>query len=831
MKTKLSVLSMALLPSLAMASIQIENTKEPAFKSDSIIVVYKDNASALQKREARQLVLGKISDLNKDEIDDKFRNINGGRMANYKLSGISAKDAIAKLKNHPAVKYAEPDYIVKAQVTPNDPSYDSLWGLHNEGQTGGTADADIDAPEAWEISTGSSDVIVAVIDTGVDYSHPDLAANMWVNPGEIAGDGLDNDGNGYIDDVHGINAINSSGDPMDDNAHGTHVAGTIGAVGNNNEGVVGVNHEVSIIGCKFLDGAGSGSTSDAIECLNYMVTLKNSGVNVRLTNNSWGGGGSSQAMQDAISANEAADILFIAAAGNSSVDNDSSPHYPSSYENEGVLSVASTTHTDSMSSFSNYGLTSTDLGAPGSSILSTVPGGGYDSFSGTSMATPHVAGAAALVLSVNPDLTHLELKDILMTSGDDNAAMNGTTVSGKRLNVNNALDAADPTPGFKFSVTPVNTTVIAGESAVYTFEVGSIAEWNGDVTLSLDASLETATLSDTTVSPGDTFTLTVDTTSETQWGSYDFTVTGTSGELVKEKTVGLYVYPQGLTDFTYANNTPVDIPDNTPEGITSVISIPDDITVFGSSTYVNITHTWIGDLVVTLTSPAGTTATLHSNAGGSDDNIDQSFASAAFNGESAAGDWTLHVSDHAGQDTGSLNNWALTVTGVGEVLPAAPEADFTAEVDGLQATFTDASTDNNNDITTWAWDFGDGASSSDMNPVHTYAQAGSYEVALTVTDAEGQSDTKVMMVTVTDVVIELDVKRAYKTRLGRMRVDIVWAGSSADMVDIYRNGEKIDTVENNGIYRDRERRVTENTFVYKVCESSGACSEEVTVNF
>ncbi|QBJ64796.1 S8 family serine peptidase [Pseudoalteromonas sp. DL-6] len=833
MKTKLSIITLALLPCLAAAKLPDVNstTQKVTASNDSIIVKYKKNASPEMRKQARSLVRAKISDLNSDEVDDNFTSLFSGRLAKFKVSGMSAKEAIERLKSHQAIEYVEPDYRVSIAATPNDPRFEDLWGLNNEGQTGGTADADIDAPEAWSISTGSRDVVVGVIDTGVDYSHPDLAANVWVNSGEIAGDGIDNDGNGYVDDVHGINAITDAGDPMDDEGHGTHVSGTIGASGNNGVGIVGVNHDVSIAGCKFLAADGTGSTSGAIKCIDYMVGLKNSGVNLRVLNNSWGGGGYSQALADAITASEEADILFVAAAGNDAVDNDVNPHYPSNYENDNVLSIASTDSRDNMSGFSQWGLTSVDMGAPGSAILSTIPGGGYASYSGTSMATPHVAGAAALVLSVNPDLTTLELKELLMSSGDANAALNGKTVAGTRLNVNQALIDADPTPGFKLSVSPVSQQATVGDTVTYTFTIGSIAQWDGDVSLALAADLADASLSATTARPGDEVVLTVATNSETQWGNYDFTVTATTDEQVKEQTVSLMLQPAGLNDFTYTSDESVAIPDNSPEGASSVITVADDLTIFGTTADVDISHTWSGDLVLTLISAQGNEVTLQSNEGGSADDIVKAFTSSAFNGEVATGDWTLHVEDTAGSDTGTINGWSLTFSAIGEVSPQPPRAGFDVDTQGLTATFVDTSRDANDDISQWSWDFGDGATSTDANPVHAYAESGSYEVELTVTDSENNSDTFTQTVVVSDVEIELSLKRANKSRLDTMRVELNWEEVGAESLSLYRNGELVDTVSDNGRYRDYVRNATLPAYDYQLCVSENVCSNIITVSF
>jgi subtilisin family serine protease len=297
--------------------------------------------------------------------------------------GTSVASAVASLGGSFWVNYVEPDYTVRLATVPSDPQFSSLWGMNNTGQTGGTIDADIDAPEAWDLTTGSSSTIVAVIDTGVDYNHPDLAANIWTNPGEIPGDNRDNDGNGFVDDVHGYDFINSDGNPLDDQGHGTHVAGTIGAVANNGIGVAGINWNVQIMALKFLGADGSGSISDAIRALDYAVQM-----GAHISNNSYGDAEFSQAFADAIAAAGDVGHIFVAAAGNNSGNNDASPFYPASFDAANIISVAATDDNDRLASFSNYGVTSVDLAAPGVNILSTTPGNNYESFSGTSMASP-----------------------------------------------------------------------------------------------------------------------------------------------------------------------------------------------------------------------------------------------------------------------------------------------------------------------------------------------------------------------------------------------------------------------------------------------------------
>ena len=388
----------------------------------------------------------------------------------WKLSGsLSVEKILKQYRSNPIFEYIEPDYIVtkgtiSPQATfPNDPSFNQLWGLHNTGQSGGTPDADIDAPEAWDIQTGNPNLVIGVLDTGVDYNHQDLVGNIWTNPGEIANDGIDNDGNGYVDDIRGWDFAYNDNNPSDVHGHGTHVSGTIAGKGNNGVGVTGVAWNAKIMPLKFLNDQGSGSTSNAILAINY-ATAKG----VKLTNNSWGGGGFSQGLYNAINAAGQAGALFIAAAGNNSANADINPMYPAAYDLANIVSVASTTRTDSLSWFSNYGLTSVDLGAPGSDIYSLAPGGGYATLSGTSMASPHVAGAAALLWSQNPTWTAQQVKNTLMNTGDSIAALAGKTVSGKRLNVFNALAAAN-LPSVTVSVSPATVQEDGTTNLVYTF--------------------------------------------------------------------------------------------------------------------------------------------------------------------------------------------------------------------------------------------------------------------------------------------------------------------------------------------------------------------------
>ena len=333
--------------------------------------------------------------------------------------------------------------VLRSNLTPNDNYSGLLWGLSQQNNI------DIDAPEAWDISTGSSTTLVAVIDSGVDYNHPDLSPNIWTNPYEANGaPGVDDDGNGYIDDLHGINAITNSGDPMDDHGHGTHCSGTIGGVGNNGVGVTGVNWSVRIIGAKFLSASGSGYLFDAVKAINYVTDLKRRGFNIVLSNNSWGGGGYSQALYDAIQQARGAGILFVAAAGNSAQNTDVSSAYPAGYPISNVISVAAVDSSGNLASFSNYGAYSVDIAAPGVQILSTLPGNQYRYMSGTSMAAPHVSGALALLASTWSNLSADGLKELLLRNAVPLASLKDRVATGGMLNVYRMLlDAGSTPPG------------------------------------------------------------------------------------------------------------------------------------------------------------------------------------------------------------------------------------------------------------------------------------------------------------------------------------------------------------------------------------------------
>jgi subtilisin family serine protease len=430
--------------------------------ADELIVGFERDASATD----RERVAKKVATVDRHKV---IREPGKAAVDVFELRrGSSESRAIATLERDPAVAYAEPNWrVTKAEVS-SDTFYSDgrLWGMYGDTSPGRTNRFGSQAAETWASTlpgrTGSREVVVGVIDEGVMVNHPDLDANIWRNPRETAGDGVDNDGNGYLDDVNGWDFANNDGTVFDGrppadyttDEHGTHVSGTIGAE-SNGSGVVGVNWNVSIVSGKFL-GPNGGTTAAAIRAINYMTNLKTRyGVNVVATNNSWGGGGYSQGLHDAVIRAAKADILFIAAAGNEGRNNDVQASYPANYDTtratstqsaasyDAVISVAAIQSNGGRPAWSNYGRTQVDLGAPGAAINSTVPpdsgGTAYWAFDGTSMATPHVSGAAALYEATHPGATGLQIRNAILGSTVRTNSLVNRTVTQGRLNVSAAL--------------------------------------------------------------------------------------------------------------------------------------------------------------------------------------------------------------------------------------------------------------------------------------------------------------------------------------------------------------------------------------------------------
>lgn len=443
----------------------------PDYSSDRVIVRYKtDTMSATATLPSVMTIAN--AEVGASVVQD-FSSDGLTGMQVVQVKGGTVAQAVQDYNNNPNVLYAEPDYLISlppeqsehvaattddfaiaATRTPNDPEFSLLWGLQNTGQAPfyGKSGADIKATTAWSKTTGSSSTIIAVIDTGVYYTHPDLAANIWRNPGEIAGNGIDDDRNGYIDDVYGWNFVSKNNNPTDDNGHGTHCAGTIAAVGNNNIGVTGVAWNAKIMPLKFLTATGNGYVSDAISAVLYANRM-----GAHVISNSWGGTQYTQALKDAIDASPA---VVVCAAGNSGLNTDTTPQYPSAYTSSNIISVAATDAKDNLAGFSNYGISSVDLAAPGVTIRSTDKNNQYRYLSGTSMATPYVSGVAALIKSANPGMTKYQIRDRILTTVDKVSSLNGKVATGGRLNAAAALGTSSsptPTPTPTQTISPVPT--------------------------------------------------------------------------------------------------------------------------------------------------------------------------------------------------------------------------------------------------------------------------------------------------------------------------------------------------------------------------------------
>jgi thermitase len=434
-----SLTSVILGITLLTTSLAHAKNQKPEFVPGEVLVGYKSESFSLsaQNQIYSSIVqsFGKqIIAINSLETDEKIQIVKFKDPS--KISGI-----IATLRNNPGVRYVEPNYIYRTLSAPNDPEFARQWDMLNTGQEDkpggqlGVAGNDIRVKNLWDRGIiGNRNILVAVIDTGIDFNHPDLAANMYTNPNEVAGNGVDDDKNGVIDDVHGADFSGASpvGNGFDDNKHGTHCAGTIGAVGNNGSGIAGVNWEASMMPVKFLTATGSGSSAGAISSINYAVKM-----GAKVLSNSWGGGGYSQALYDAIKNARNHGVLFIAAAGNDASDNDGKPSYPASYALDNIVSVAATDNRDELASFSNYGRTSVHVAAPGKNILSTVPNGGYEILSGTSMACPHVSGMAALLWSQDSSLSYNEIRNRLIATSSPVPVLRSRVVAKGRVNMQN----------------------------------------------------------------------------------------------------------------------------------------------------------------------------------------------------------------------------------------------------------------------------------------------------------------------------------------------------------------------------------------------------------
>lgn len=420
------------------------------FKHDNspeVLVRFKPGVSIDQIR--------RMASLNNDKLTDKIESVRGLAV----IDDLDNADPQTVANQYAAmtdtVAYAEPNYQIKlgdplhkpvlkdlvyretSAEMPNDPMFAEQWALNNTGADGGKKRADIDALEAWTHTKGSDEVVVAVLDSGVDFTHSDLRENMWFRPDNILA--YTDAQLGTFNDLNGYNGTDNIRDPMDDNGHGTHCAGIIGAEGDNGIGVSGINQKVKIMPLKFLGRGGFGSTNDAIEAINYAIDRKKNGVNVRIISASWGSTNKSKALEDTIRAAGDAGILFVAAAGNDGSNNDSRPHYPSNYDLPNVISVAALDRSDELASFSNFGVKTVHVAAPGKAILSTWLNDGYREASGTSMATPYVSGVAALIIASDPTISMKNLRARILGSADEIDSLKGKVETGGRVCAANAL--------------------------------------------------------------------------------------------------------------------------------------------------------------------------------------------------------------------------------------------------------------------------------------------------------------------------------------------------------------------------------------------------------
>ena len=425
----IAVLSALTLPAAGWAGTLNLDSFEHDHVEGELLVLWKDAES--RPSSDVDVLAAKVKEIGAETIHT-FRSEGAMhiRFAN-KMNKLELLATAKQLAARDDVAYVEANNIIHLMNTPNDPRLSSLWGFRN-----------MSVEKAWVHATGAPDIVVGVIDTGVDYNHPDIAPNYWNNPGETGLDAegrdkrtnkIDDDKNGYVDDWRGWDFASKDNDPMDTHSHGTHCAGTIGARGDNGIGVVGVNWDVGIVGLQFMSGA-SGTTAAAIEAIEYATMM---GISV--TNNSWGGGGRSETLIAAVRKANDAGHVFVAAAGNDSRNNDSTPTWPANIASDNVITVAATGSSDQIASFSNWGRRTVHVAAPGVSIISTTPRNSYGPMSGTSMAAPHVAGAVAMIRSQFPEMTPKEIRDLLISTSDAVPALASRSQSGGRVNLERAV--------------------------------------------------------------------------------------------------------------------------------------------------------------------------------------------------------------------------------------------------------------------------------------------------------------------------------------------------------------------------------------------------------
>lgn len=563
-------------------------------------------------------------------------------------NATTVENALADLSSRDGVASAQPDYklTLSSTVVPNDPGYNGAWQY--------TATA---ATTAWGVTTGTGATIVAVIDTGVDVTHPDLAANIWRNPREIAGNGRDDDGNGYVDDVTGWNFAENNPNVADSSGHGTHAAGIIGAVGNNGQGVVGVDWRTRIMPLRFMSGSSGGFTSDAVRAIDYAVAN-----GARVINQSWGGGPYDAALAAATQRAQAAGVVIVSAAGNYATNTDTSPFYPAAYtvQYDNVVSVAASTPTDQLAAFSNFGRTSVTLAAPGQWITSTAPGGGYVERSGTSMAAPFVAGAVSLLWDAHPDWSYRQVLDKVKTSVDVLPGFAGKVATGGRINLSKLLASppvSTPTPTVPPSSPTAPSGVRAVEAVIGGPRTGTIDRAWVRFTAAVDPVMLTASVTLTT--PLGTFSPSavrpVTGTGNTQFTLVfprSFTTSGNYNLIVGSPAVAVR-FTQAMTLGSTPSVPPVSPPPVTvppppasppnppaptgdrqnvaaaglpravPAGRTTRIElyVPMDVTIRDAAVQLSVQHARVSDLSIRLTAPDGRRFTLFNRRGGAGEDL------------------------------------------------------------------------------------------------------------------------------------------------------------------------------------------------------------------